>query len=152
MAQTRHSALDDDRITSFGMLVEATRRLERTFARTLRTEHGLSLVAFEALLRIGRSPDRQMSMTQLAEQMVLTSGGVTRLVDRLANAGFVARLQCATDRRVQWAALSPAGSALIEAAAATHVADLEEHFSSEMTAAEMRTLTDVCDRLRRECP
>lgn len=152
MVEIRTSALDDERITSFGMLVEATRRLERTFERSLRTEHGLSLVAFEALLRIGRSADRQMSMTQLAEQMVLTSGGVTRLIDRLASAGFVARLQCATDRRVQWAALTPAGSAVIEAAATTHVADLEEHFASEMTPDEMRTLVEVCDRLRGERP
>lgn len=133
------------------MLVEATRRLERTFERTLREHHGLALVAFEALLRIGRSPDRKMSMSQLAEQLVLTSGGVTRLVDRLERTGHVARLQCASDRRVQWAKLTDAGVALIEDATATHLADLEAHFVSEMSEAELATLTAVCDRLRREC-
>lgn len=148
---TRTPVLDDDRITAFGMLVEATRRLERTFERTLREQHALTLVVFEALLRIGRSPNQQMSMSQLAEDMVLTSGGVTRLVDRLADSGFVTRMPCAEDRRVHWAQLTPEGLATIEAATATHVGDLDEHFSSRMSAAEMRTLADVCDRLRSDC-
>jgi DNA-binding MarR family transcriptional regulator len=147
----RPSILDDERITSFGVLVEATRRLERTFARTLREEHAMSLIDFEALLRIGRSPDRHMSMSQLADQMVLTSGGVTRLVDRLAGTGFVERLQCPSDRRVQWAALTEAGLGAIEQATATHLADLEAHFVSEMTPEELRTVTGVCDRLRKGC-
>lgn len=145
------SNLVDDRITSFGVLVEAARRLERVFERSLRERHGLSLVAFEALLRIGRSPDRRMSMSQLGEQMVLTSGGVTRLVDRLERSGHVERLPCASDRRVQWARLTGPGVALIEEAAATHLADLEAHFASAMTDAELTTLTAVCDRLRRDC-
>lgn len=144
------SALDDERVTAFGMLVEATRRLERSFERTLRTKHDLSLVAFEALLRLGRSPDHQMSMTQLADQMVLTSGGITRLVDRLASAGWVERLPCASDRRVQWARLTDAGVAAMAAAAASHLRDLDRLFASEMSAAEMRVLTEVCDRLRHE--
>lgn len=146
------SVLTDERITAFGMVIEATRRLERTFERTLRERHGISLVAFEALLRLGRSPDQQMSMTALAEQMVLTSGGVTRLVDRLAAAGQVERLQGASDRRVQWARLTPLGREAIETATATHLADLEAHFAAEMSEAEMRTVVEVFDRLRADCP
>jgi MarR family 2-MHQ and catechol resistance regulon transcriptional repressor len=145
------SVLDDQRITAYGMLVEATRRLQRTFERTLRERHNLSSVAFEALLRIGRSPGRHMSMTELADQMVLSSGGVTRLIDRLASAGFVERLPCASDRRVQWAQLTNAGVEAIEAATTTHLADLQAHFAAEMSPAEMGVLTEVCDRLRRDC-
>ncbi len=150
MGMMEPSVLDDERITAFGMLVEATRRLERSFERTLRTEHDLSLVAFEALLRLGRSPDHQMSMSQLADQMVLTSGGITRLVDRLASAGWVERLPCASDRRVLWARLTDAGVAAVAAATATHLRDLDCLFASEMSPAEMRVLTEVCDRLRHE--
>ncbi len=145
------SPLDDPRIASFGMMLEATRRLERLFERTLRDQHDLSEVTFEALLRIARSPDRQMSMTQLADQMVLTSGGVTRLVDRLAAAGLAERLRCDQDRRVQWAKLTDRGLSVVTSAAESHVQDLEAHFSSLMTSAEMRTVTKVCDRLRGEC-
>ncbi|HSF86189.1 MAG TPA: MarR family transcriptional regulator [Acidimicrobiia bacterium] len=146
------SVLADDRITAFGMVIEATRRLERTFERSLRERHDLSLVAFEALLRLGRSREQQMSMTELADQMVLTSGGVTRLVDRLASAGQVERLQCASDRRVQWAKLTPHGRDVIEAATATHLSDLEAHFVAEMSSEEMATVSRVFDRLRTDHP
>ena len=120
-ATPQTSALNDQLIASYGMLVEANRRLQRTFERSLRDRHNLSLVAFEALLRLGRSEDHQMSMSQLADQMVLTSGGVTRLIDRLERAGYVHRKPCVSDRRVQWAQLTDAGVAAIESAAATHV-------------------------------
>ena len=80
---SEEGGLLDDRITAFGLLIEANRRLTRTVETSLRVNHKLPLVDFEALIRLGRSVDRQMSMSELAEQMVLTSGGVTRLVDRL---------------------------------------------------------------------
>jgi DNA-binding MarR family transcriptional regulator len=140
--------LADDRITAFGLLVEANRRLLRTLERSLRDHHGLSVVAFEALLRLGRSADHHMSMSELADQMVLTSGGVTRLVDRLASEQLVERVACPTDRRVHWARLTEAGLERVTAALGTHLDDLEEHFSSLMSADELGVLTDVLDRLR----
>lgn len=146
------SIVDDARITTFGLLVEAERRLARTFDRTLREEHGMSAVTFEALLRLGRSDDRQMSMSQLADQMVLTSGGITRLVDRLASAGYVERTPCASDRRVHWARLTDDGYTILEAALVTHLRDLETHFASEISEEELPVLTAVLDRLRTDCP
>ena len=83
---------------------------------------------------------------------MLTSGGVTRLVDRLASAGQVERLQCASDRRVQWAKLTPHGRDVIEAATATHLSDLEAHFVAEMSSEEMATVSRVFDRLRTDHP
>ncbi len=151
MTAARISPIDDDRITAYGLLVEASRRLQRTFDRTLRDEHGMSSVTFEALLRLGRSPDRQMSMSELGEQMVLTSGGITRLVDRLEAEGYVNRLPCPSDRRVHWAHLTDAGLALVEDATVTHLDDLQAHFVSEMTAEEMALVTTVLDRLRSDC-
>ncbi len=141
----------DDRITAFGLLVEAHRRLERTFEKSLREHHGMSIVTFEALLRLARSDDHHMSMSELADQMVLTSGGVTRLVDRLTEAGYVARFQCPSDRRVQWAQLTEEGVRLLTAALRTHLDDLDEHFSSHISDSELPVVTGVLDRLRSEC-
>lgn len=143
--------VDDDRITSFGLLVEAHRRLQRTFDRSLRDHHGMSAVTFEALLRLGRSDGHRLSMSDLAEQMVLTSGGVTRLIDRLAEAGYVARLQCPSDRRVQWAQLTEEGGVVLGAALRTHLEDLEDHFASEIDPEELPVVNRVMDRLRTEC-
>ncbi len=148
---TKKSGLLDDRITSFGLLVEANRRLTRTVESSLRANHGLTLSDFEALIRLGRSVDRQMSMSELAGQMVLTSGGVTRMVDRLAAQGLVERVSCPSDRRVQWARLTDAGHQVVSAAVETHLRDLEEHFLSAMSPRERETLDAVLDRLRTAC-
>jgi DNA-binding MarR family transcriptional regulator len=145
---TNTSALDDVRITEFGLLVETTRRLMRIIETSLRDSHGLTEVEFEAMIRMGRSPDHQMSMSDLARQMVLTSGGITRLVDRLVTAGFADRVSCPSDRRVQWAHLTDLGVETITQALETHLADLDEHFFSAMSPDERTTTIKVLDRLR----
>ncbi len=140
--------LADERITSYGRLVEAYRRLSRIFDRSLRERSGLSVTWFEALLRLGRSPEHQMAITELGEQMVLTSGGATRLVDRLEEQGYLERIACPTDRRVHWARLTDQGMAVLSDALEGHLADLEHHFASRVGDAELATLDIVLDRLR----
>lgn len=143
--------ISDDRITTYGLLLEANRRLARTFEHTLRSEHDMTNVTFEALLRLGRSDDQRMSMTELADQMVLSSGGITRLVDRLASLGLVERLQCPEDRRIQWAHLTGEGRRRLEAALESHLRDLEEHFAALIEADELPVLERVLDRIRSSC-
>jgi DNA-binding MarR family transcriptional regulator len=147
-ASTENDILDDERITAFGLLVEANRRLARTMESSLRASHGLTLIDFEALVRLGRSDEQQMSMSELAGQMVLTSGGVTRLIDRLVNEGFVERVSCPSDRRVQWARLTKSGERAVAAALETHLDDLDKHFFASMSPQELRTVVAVLDRLR----
>ncbi len=140
--------LADERITSYGRLVEAHRRLNRIFDRALRDHSGLSVVWFEALLRLGRSPDHRMAITELGEQMVLTSGGATRLVDRLEENGYIERISCLTDRRIHWAQLTDEGIAVLTEALAAHLDDLEQHFASQLSEAERQALDSILDRLR----
>lgn len=145
------SPLDDSRITAFGLMIEANRRLIRTVELSLRENHGMAMVDFEALLRLGRSEELQMSMSALADQMVLTSGGITRLIDRLIREGLVERVPCPSDRRVQWARLTPQGEETITRALATHLEDLDEHFFSAMSSEELAVMVSVLDRLRTAC-
>ena len=145
------SLVDDDRITAYGMLLEANRRLERVFERSMREHHSMNGVTVEALLRLARSEGGRMSMSELGDQMVLTSGGVTRLVDRLAAEGLVERRPCDSDRRVHWAQLTPEGRARLESVLATHVSDLEVHFASLISDDELPVLIGVLDRIRSQC-
>jgi len=151
MAKRDTDLIGDERITAYGMLLEANRRLERVFEHSLREHHDMTNVAFEALLRLGRSEGGQMSMSELADQMVLTSGGVTRLIDRLNETGLVERLQCAEDRRVQWAHITDAGRIRLAEALETHLVDLETHFVSLIEPDELVVLSRVLDRVRSEC-
>lgn len=140
--------IEDERIGAYGRLLEVQRRLHRIIDRSLRDHFGISSVWYEALLRLGRSPQRQMSISQLGEQVVLTSGGATRLVDRLEAVGYIERIACPSDRRVQWVRLTEVGLAMLVAATEVHLRDLDTHFSSHLTTEEMATLSGLLDRIR----
>jgi MarR family transcriptional regulator, 2-MHQ and catechol-resistance regulon repressor len=144
----RQTLIDDPRVTAFGMLVEANARLERVMARSLAREVDISLVYLEVLLRIARSPGRQLAMGELAEQISLTSGGVTRVVDRMVSADLIDRETSTTDRRVSYLGLTAHGGATLERALRVHLADLDEHLVSRLSATELATLVKILDKLR----
>lgn len=143
-----NTGLDDARITTFGLLVEAHAHMEAVFGRSLDQAHGLPLSSFEAILRLGRSPDQQLTMGELTEQITLTSGGVTRLVDRLIASGLVERIADPADRRVQRVRLTQAGQTALNAAVKTHLVDLEAELFGRITATEAATLAHILAKLR----
>jgi DNA-binding MarR family transcriptional regulator len=138
-------------LTTFGRLVEAHDVLTRRLGRSLERRCGLPLTWFEVLLRIGRAEDGQVSMGSLAEQVALTSGGVTRLLDRMVQEGLVERVPCPSDRRVSFAALTPQGRERLHQAAQVHVEELREVFAG-FAADELHGLDGLLDRLRRQPP
>ena len=81
--------VDDERILTFGLLLEAHARLTKVLDPDLRTSDGITLQTFEVLLRIHRSDHNRMTMSALAGGVALTTGGVTRLADRLEAEGLV---------------------------------------------------------------
>jgi MarR family 2-MHQ and catechol resistance regulon transcriptional repressor len=142
------SARADDRlITTFGRLVEAQSSLSRDLGRALEKECGITHTTFEVLLRISRADGAQLSMSTLAEQVVLTGGGVTRLLDRMIQLGLVQRVACATDRRVSFAALTPAGQNVLAQAKQVHAANLRLVFK-DLSSAELADLDRLLDKLR----
>lgn len=148
MAREASAAVDDPLITSFGRLVEVYGRLERQLGRSLEGACDLPHVWFEVLLRLARSPEGQLAMGRLADQIVLTSGGVTRLIDRMEAAGLVERRSCATDRRVQYATITEKGTEKLEEAAEVHRHNLRELFAQRLTDRELATLDRLLDKLR----
>ena len=141
------SISDDALITTFGRLIEVHGRLERRLGAELEARCDLPLAWFEVLVRLGRSEGGQLTMGALAEQVTLTTGGVTRLVDRMEAAGYVARLPCPTDRRVAYAAITKAGRRKLADASEVHGANLRETFA-EFSDRELTVLDRLLDRLR----
>ena len=144
---TRTTTADDELITTFGRLVEAHSALGQQLGRALEQGCDLPHSWFEVLLRVGRAEAGQISMSALAQQVALTSGGVTRLLDRMVAAGVVRRVPCPTDRRVQFAALTDAGQSKLTEAAALHAQNLRVAFQG-FSRDELRTLDTLLDRLR----
>ncbi len=87
-------------------------------------------------------------MSELASQLGLTSGGTTRLVDRVVTAGLVARESCPSDRRVQWVVLSPAGERKLDEALAVHLQDLQREVFDRLEPDELAALERALDKLR----
>jgi MarR family 2-MHQ and catechol resistance regulon transcriptional repressor len=143
--------LDDPRLTVAGLLSETWVGFAGRIAAQL-SEHGLDGAEFEVLLRLARSPDGLLRMSDLAAQTSLTSSGITRLVDRLVAAASVQRQACTTDRRTTYAVVTDKGRARLEAALPGHL-DLIQRWlvgpiPSEELAAFVATLRTLRDGVR----
>ena len=118
---------DDDRITAFGLFLEAWTAVSAHVERELEAVAGISSAEYGVLLRLARTPGEHLRMTDLAFGAGLSTSGMTRLVDRLEAAGFVERAACPNDRRGLEAVLTTKGRKLVLKALPTHIASIEEH-------------------------
>ena len=142
------AALDDERLTVMGLFAETFSAIATQGATQL-ARHGLSPVEFEVLIRLARTPMSLLRMTDLATQTSLTASGVTRVVDRLADRGLVARQACATDRRTTYVVLSEPGLALLGAALPGHLEVIEQWLVGPLReAGDLADFTAMLRRLR----
>jgi len=128
-------------------LVRGHSAVTRALNAQLVADHGLTINDYEALLHLARAEDRRMRRVDLAERLILTASGVTRLLDGLEEAGYVDRAACASDRRVTYAVLTGAGVAKLREASKTHVADIREIFETRFNAEELDQLVALLERL-----
>lgn len=120
--------LQDPRIEAWGVLLEAQAAVNRALAADIDREMGWPMNWFEVLLRLARSPEHRMRMSELADAVSFSTGGFTRLADRLERAGLVRREQCASDRRSSFVVLTEDGLAGIRRAAPVHLQGLARHY------------------------
>ncbi len=110
-------------------------------------DHGLTINDYECLLMLARAEDRRMRRVDLAEQLILTASGVTRLLDGLEKEGWVDRASCASDRRVVYAVLTEEGLAKLREASDSHVTDLRTYFETRYSSEELEQLALLLGRL-----
>ncbi len=103
---------------------------------------------YEVLATVAEAPDQRMRMGDLAEALVITRGGLTKLVDRLVKAGLLERTFCETDRRVSYATLLPAGFRMLEDMRPVIVGELELAFSANLSITQANELRDTLDSVR----
>ena len=151
-ASTRVSPLTarDPRLAPWRAFVRAQAHVSRRLDEDLRSEHGLSLQEYVALLILAESPDRRLRMGRLADSLTLSKSGATRLIDRMVDDGLVDRVSCSSDLRGAEAALTDAGLNRLRTAAPTHLRGIAEYFLSAIDGADLevveRTMLGVADR------
>src|SRR5580700_10241451 len=123
-------AVTRERLESWASFLRAHSAITRQLNADLLVAHGLTLNDYEVLLRLSHAPDGMMRRVDLAESVVLTASGITRLLDGLERAGLVEKASCSVDARVSYAKLTEAGRCRLDEAAVTHLAGLDDLFTS----------------------
>src|SRR5436190_10353648 len=124
---------DPPGIDAWRTFLVAHARLTRRLDDELQAAHGLSLAEYDALLQIASAPNRRVRMNVLAERVILSRSGITRLVDRLEAHGSVERIACETDARGQEARLTAVGRDRLREAAQTHLEGVHRYFLDRLS-------------------
>ncbi|WP_037682516.1 MarR family winged helix-turn-helix transcriptional regulator [Streptomyces griseus] len=144
---TPEEAADNELVLAFGRLQGAANRLEYLLGRALEAECGVSHLVFEVLLILGRAGKPGLSMRAIAQEQVLTTGGATRLVDRMEAAGLVARVEDPADRRAKLVCLTPQGERTTVAASRVHVENIRRYFLAPLPVEERDGFAENLRRL-----
>ena len=139
-------------VGAFASLLRAYAASTRLLSSQLTADHGLTISDYEVLLRLARAPDRRMRRVDLAEQVLLSPSGITRLLEGLERSGYVARGACDADRRVVYAVLTEEGLEKLREASRSHLAQIESYFTARFGDGELSDLAGLLDRLGADEP
>ena len=139
--------LDAEELGAWRGLLRAHSALTKALDAELVRAHGLPLSSYEVLLFLADSPDGQMRMSELADGVLLSRSGLTRLVDRMQREDLLRRERCEDDARGWFAAITPKGRELFIRARKTHLDGVRERFLSHFTREELRSLAAFWERI-----
>jgi DNA-binding MarR family transcriptional regulator len=146
-SQVLSKQLSPTAVQAFIRLLQGHAAATRELSADLVRDHGLTINDYEALLRLSRADDRRLKRVELAESLVLTPSGVTRLLDGLERAGYVEKGSCDSDARITYAVLTDAGLDKLREASTSHVAQIRTFFEQRFDDDELATLSDLLGRL-----
>lgn len=138
--------LDELELSAWRALLKAHAALVKELDAELEVRHGLPLTSYEVLRSLRTAPDGKLRMAELAEHVLLSRSGMTRLIDRLEREGFVCRSTCDKDGRGCYAGLTAEGAAAVDRARNTHLAVVRSRFLSLYSPEELGDLASLLSR------
>jgi len=139
--------LDAEELGAWRGLLRAHSAITRALDAELTREHGLPLSSYEVLLYLAGAPEGRLRMSELADSVLLSRSGLTRLIDRLARDGLIERVRCDQDQRGWFAQITPAGRQTFAAARRTHLEGVRELFLRHFSRDELRELATFWERV-----
>ena len=121
--------------------------ITRELSAQLQREHDLTLNDYEVLLHLSRAEGGRMRRVDLAQSVLLTASGITRLLEGLERSGYVCKETCASDARVSYAKLTDEGREKLRVAGVTHLRGVDELFVSRYSGSELTALAELLGRL-----
>jgi DNA-binding MarR family transcriptional regulator len=139
--------LDNEELAAWRGMLRAHSALTRALDAELAREHDLPLSSYEVLLFLNDSDHGRMRMSELADSVLLSRSGLTRLVDRLERQGLLKRERCESDARGLFAEITPEGRRAFAAARKTHLDGVRRLFLDRFSPDELRTLGALWEKL-----
>jgi DNA-binding MarR family transcriptional regulator len=137
----------------------AWRLFLRTHAKVMRrlegdllAEHGLPLASYDVLVQLVEAPERRLRMSELAELVLLSRSGLTRLVDRMEREGLVRREACEDDARGLYTVVTDKGVDRLREASATHLRGVFDYAMGRLGDLEATELAGLLARIDDEAP
>jgi len=139
----------DPRLGPWQAFLTAHALVTRRLDDDLRSEQGMTLAEYAALLQLANAPGRRLRMNQLADGIILSRSGVTRLIDRLEAEGLVARSQCTSDGRGAEAVLTELGYGRLRQASRTHLRGIKAYFLDQVAEDDLVAIERSCGAVGR---
>lgn len=135
------------RLEAWVSFLRAHAAITRALSADLQREHGLTLNDYEVLLHLSHADEGALRRVDLAEKVLLTASGITRLLEGLERSGLVCKQTCPTDARVVYAQITDDGRARLAEAAVTHLRGIDELFTGRYSESELASLAELLSRL-----
>lgn len=139
--------LDEEELAAWRGMLRAHAELVRTLDAELAREHDMPLTTYEVLLYLNDADEGRMRMSELADSVLLSRSGLTRLVDRLERDGLLTRERCESDARGLFAEITDEGRRVFADARRTHLDGVRRLFLERFSRDELRTLGELWKRL-----
>jgi len=146
--QTVVDAFTEAELAAWRGFLRAHSGLVKELDADLEAQHQLPLTSYDVLTTLADQPEGRMRMRDLADAVVLSRSGLTRLVDRLQREGLIAREQCASDARGAYAVLTETGRVRLREAQPLHRESVRRRFLSRFSAEELGVLATFWERLQ----
>lgn len=144
---TRPSPLTPVEMDAWRSFLRAHAKVTRVLDAELTAECDLPLGSYEVLLHLNEAPERRLRMTELADRVLLSRSGLTRLVDRMEREGLIRRESCPSDLRGTNAVLTDTGYERLRSAAPVHLRGVREHIVDLLTPEELEVLAAALGRV-----
>jgi len=137
---TEQLSSHDPRLTAWRSFLRAHAQVVRELERELQSDQQLALTDYDVLVQLANAGEHRLRMSELADRLLLSRSGATRLIDRLVAEGLVERTSCESDRRGQWASLTDAGYDRLRRASPTHLRGVARHFLDHLSTDDLAAL------------
>ena len=138
---------DPAQLSAWRRLLEAHAAVTELLEHELLAERGLPLTRYDVLLNLAEAPGGRLRMQELSNSVLLSKSGLSRLVDRMVEAGLVRRERCEDDRRGWFAVLTDQGRSALRRAAPVHLRGIQEHFARHLEPDEVEALIAALSRV-----